>query len=97
MLLGRTMIASAYRCTFSRFHNASSWMRSEIQATKFDDAGMPIKWCIIEGGSVLNKACEWECNVQPSSRDKDFLARTRFNSAEEAYAFAENWNKSQNP
>lgn len=75
-----------YRLPWSRFLNASEWMRAEVVATSFDAAtGKPTKWCVREGESVLNKdEGDWECEPTPSSRDAEFLERTRWNTASEA-------------
>lgn len=35
-------------------------------------------WCVFEGGTVLNKAGDWEYEPLPSSRSEDFVAHTRF-------------------
>lgn len=35
-------------------------------------------WAVMQGGNVLNNEGEFEYQPMPSSRDEDFLARTRF-------------------
>lgn len=35
-------------------------------------------WCVFEGGTVLNKAGDWEYEPLPSSRSEEFTAHTRF-------------------
>jgi len=45
-------------------------------------------WAVRYRGDVLNKQGEWEWEPMPSGRDEAFLARARFNSAEEAIAAA---------
>ncbi len=44
------------------------------------------KWAIRRNGSCLNNEGEWEYEPMPSSRDDDFMARCRYDSAESAYA-----------
>ncbi|PXX41135.1 MULTISPECIES: hypothetical protein [Burkholderia] len=44
----------------------------------------PDKWKVIEGSHCLNKSGEWEYEPLPSSRTDEFLARCRFDSAQEA-------------
>jgi len=44
----------------------------------------PDKWKVTDGFSCLNKNGEWEYEPIPSARDKEFLARCRFDSAQEA-------------
>ena len=44
----------------------------------------PAKWAVRRIGSVLNRDGEWEWEPMPSSRDDEFIARCRFNSAQEA-------------
>lgn len=47
-------------------------------------------WAIKAGDdSVLGKDGEWELQPMPSSRTKEFFARTRWDSFEAAYAFAQ--------
>lgn len=48
----------------------------------------PALWAVRFNGSVLNKQGEWEWEPMPSSRDDEFLARCRWDSAEEAIAAA---------
>lgn len=43
-------------------------------------------WAVRFRGDVLNKSGEWEWEPMPSGRDDDFLARARFDTAEEAIA-----------
>lgn len=81
------LVPSSYRLPWSRFANASEWMAAEIVATRWNKC-TPTKWAIREGGSVLAKDGEWESEPNPSSRDDEFLERTRWDSAEEAAAFA---------
>jgi len=45
-------------------------------------------WAVRFRGDVLNKNGEWEWEPMPSGRDEDFLARARFDTAEEAIAAA---------
>lgn len=45
-------------------------------------------WAVRRVGTVLNKQGEWEWEPMPSNRDDEFLARTRFDSADEAIAAA---------
>lgn len=46
------------------------------------------KWVVFNGCSVLNRDDEWEYEPLPSSREEDFIARTRF-SLEEAFRLGE--------
>lgn len=47
------------------------------------------KWAITNGSDgVMNRDGEWEWEPQPSSRDDAFLARCRYDSAEEAMKVA---------
>lgn len=53
-----------------------------------DDNGNPIdRWAITDGHSVLDKDGDWIIEPLPSSRDDEYIAKTRWASAEEAYAF----------
>ena len=45
-----------------------------------------ILWAVTYFGDVLNRGGEWEWEPLPSSRDDDFIARTRFCSIEDAAA-----------
>lgn len=50
----------------------------------------PIKWAVVlDQNRVLNQDGEWEYEPLPSSRSDEFLARTRWDSAEAALAFVE--------
>lgn len=44
------------------------------------------KWAIRRSGSCMNNEGEWEFEPMPSSRDDEFMARCRYESAESAYA-----------
>lgn len=77
----------AYRLTWSRYENPSLWNRVEIVATMWRGED-PSSWAIREGGCVLTKKGEWEMEPIPSSRTEKFLSLTRWDSAEEAAAFA---------
>lgn len=44
-------------------------------------------WCIFRWDRVFNKDNEWEYEPLPSARDEEFIARTRWNSAEDAASF----------
>lgn len=46
----------------------------------------PDKWAVRRGSECLSRSGEWEWEPLPSSRDDDFLARCRFDTAAEAYA-----------
>lgn len=48
----------------------------------------PDLWAVRYRGDVLNKDGEWEWEPMPSGRDEAFLARARFDNAEEAIAAA---------
>lgn len=41
------------------------------------------KWAVVDNG-VLNKDLQWEYEPMPSSRTDEFIARTRFDSIDEA-------------
>jgi hypothetical protein len=55
----------------------------KIEARK--QRGGEIKWVVSNGRGVLNRELEWEWEPMPSNREGDFLARTRFDSVNEAY------------
>lgn len=67
------------------------------RATRFEfsEAGRDVcvehrgddRWCVRDGGQVLNRAGEWEHEPFSSARDDGFLARARF-SLDEAFARA---------
>jgi hypothetical protein len=42
-------------------------------------------WAVVDGCYVLNKLGEWEHEPLPSSRDAEFIGRTRWATAELAY------------
>lgn len=42
------------------------------------------RWAVTRDGSVLTKAGEWEYEPQPSSRDDDFIERSRWNNTMDA-------------
>lgn len=44
------------------------------------------KWAVRRGGSCLSHEGHYEWEPLPSSRDDEFLARCRFDSAESAYS-----------
>lgn len=46
------------------------------------------KWAVRRHGDCLDRSGQWEYEPLPSSRDDDFLARCRFDSASEAIAAA---------
>lgn len=48
----------------------------------------PPKWAVRRMGECLNKQGEWEYEPMPSSRDDEFLARCRFDTAREALVAA---------
>lgn len=52
------------------------------------------KWAVRRAGSCLNRDSEFEYEPLPSSRDDEFLARCRFDSAESAYAAWESYEAS---
>lgn len=43
-----------------------------------------VLWSVSDGFNVLNKDGEWEYESMPSSRDDEFIARTRWPNADEA-------------
>lgn len=66
---------------------ASYWITRGINPIKVECCRQiegPDKWAIRQGGNCLNKSGEWEWEPMPSSRDDDFLARCRFDAAQEA-------------
>lgn len=77
----------SYRLPWSRYENSAPWNAVEVQATMFEE-GRPTQWAIREGGCVLTKKREWEMEPMPSSRTDKFLKRSRWNTWEEAVAFA---------
>lgn len=71
-------------------------MRMEVVATKFAADGLtPVAWAVREGGSVLAKDGQWEYEPNPSERDDEFFARTRWATAGEAAACAAKWHNTQ--
>lgn len=52
-------------------------------------------WAIREGGSCLNKDGQWEYEPIPSSRDKDFIGRCRWATAQDALEFWSRGHKSR--
>ncbi len=83
------LIPTRYALPWTRIKNAPEWMKAEVVARSYGSDGQPTSWVIHELGSVLSKDDnDWECEPQPSSRDAAFIARTRFDSAEEAARFA---------
>lgn len=82
------LIPTRYNLPWSRMQRAEHWMKATVAARTFDAAGHPATWVVEEMGCVLNRDNEWEVEPQPSSRDADFIARTRFHSAEGAASFA---------
>lgn len=57
-------------------------------ARSFSDDGSPLSWCVRRAdGAVLAKDGEWEYEPLPSSRDDEFIARTRWPTARTAAAF----------
>ena len=61
---------------------------NEVRIERARQASGPDLWAVRYCGDVLNKQGEWEWEPMPSGRDEDFLARARFDSAEEAIAAA---------
>lgn len=61
----------------------------DIRVCRCKQVGGGVKWAV-RGvlGDCLNRDGEWEDEPLPSSRSDDFLARCRFDSAEEALAAA---------
>lgn len=49
------------------------------------------KWAICDGRRCLSKNGTFEFEPMPSSRDDEFLNRTRFDSMMEAYDFYQKW------
>lgn len=47
-------------------------------------------WCIHNGSACFNRDGEWEYEPMPSSREDDFIARTRY-SLTEAIDLATAW------
>lgn len=60
----------------------------EIRIERARQMSGPDLWAVRYRGDVLNKQGEWEWEPMPSGRDEDFLARARFDSAEEGIAAA---------
>lgn len=57
----------------------------EIKVQRARQTKGPALWKVLDGrGNCLNKRGEWEWEPMPSSRDDDFLARCRFETAEAA-------------
>ena len=52
-----------------------------------------VKWAVRSGdGSCMNRSGEMEVEPMPSNRDAEFMARCRFDTAEEAYEVWEKYN-----
>jgi len=62
--------------------------RTEIKIQRMRQIEGPALWKVARNGDCLNKSGEWEYEPMPSSRDDEFLARCRFDTAEEAIAAA---------
>ena len=56
-----------------------------VEVRRSEDA---TRWAVLCGGSVLNEDGEWEYEPTSSSRDDDFIARTRFD-LDDAWSRAE--------
>lgn len=75
------LIPIRYKLPWTHYINGDTLhIFASIDATRFDEQGNPIKWCVREGSSCLNDDGQFEWESNPSSRDEDFLRRTRFNS-----------------
>jgi hypothetical protein len=48
-------------------------------------------WAICNGSMALNKDGEWEYESMPTHRTENFLTRTRWSTAQEAFAFLDAW------
>lgn len=81
------LIPTRYSLPWTRIRNAEPWMRAEVVARKFDTSGKPTQWIVFDHGSVLSKE-DNDFEYEPQPRDADFVARTRFDSPEEAAEFA---------
>ncbi len=53
------------------------------------------RWAVFNGSSCLNTLGEWEYEPMPSSREEEYLERTRY-TKDEALRLAQNWIK-ENP
>lgn len=62
--------------------------RSSIKVERVLKREGPATWAVRLDGDCLNRQGEWEWEPMPSGRDEDFLARCRFDTAEEAIAAA---------
>lgn len=73
-----------------RYEFISDFEHYEVAAVTFDRMRSPFyegeRWAVRRLSSCLSKDGEWEFEPIPSSRDKEFYARFRFNSLEEALA-----------
>lgn len=58
----------------------------EVAIARYRQREGPDKWVVQSNSNVLNKDGEWEWEPRPSSRDDAYLARCRFDTAEEALA-----------
>lgn len=56
----------------------------EIKIQRTRQIEGPALWKVMDKGNCLNKSGEWEWEPMPSSRDDEFLARCRFDTADEA-------------
>ncbi len=77
-----------YHLPWSKYGRSSDRQFCTLEAVIGRDS--MLKWCIREGGECLRRDGEWEYEPQPSSRTDEFIAATRWPSAEEAGMFAAN-------
>lgn len=56
-----------------------------VEVRRFENT---TRWAVLCGSSVLNADSKWEYEPMPSSRDDDFIARTRFDF-DDAWSLAE--------
>lgn len=52
-------------------------------------------WAITHWNNVLAKDGEWEYEPLPSSRNDEFIKRTRWNSAQAAFEFLKSWKRTE--
>lgn len=66
--------------------NSTDPFADEVQVQRMRQMEGPPKWAAKLNGRCLNKSGGWEWEPMPSSRDDEFLARCRFDTAAEAIA-----------
>lgn len=67
------------------------YMHTKITVEQVRQRGDYVKWAVRNGlGLCLSRDGIWEIEPRPSSRDDDFIARTRYDSLDDAFDAARN-------